>query len=142
MSGAFAYFGPSQFSNMWQEILKPQSFGQLYLVGEAASAHHAWVVGALESVIRAVYLMFKGLYTADPDFTPYQKAMDLLSKDVGGGLPFYPLPQEMPDSRHPEAPGTGEQNREEDWDYAHLVASLSQVESLFDTELFNQWKQI
>jgi monoamine oxidase len=41
MSGAFAYFGPGQFSRMWPEIIKPN--GWLYLIGEAASAHHAWL---------------------------------------------------------------------------------------------------
>ncbi|CAF3640669.1 unnamed protein product [Fusarium graminearum] len=123
MSGAFAYFGPGQFSNMWQEIIKPNAYGQLYLVGEASSSHHAWIVGALESVIRAVYLMFEGLQKQEPDNEAYKKAVKLLSQapqvdpkteggDVFGGdagegplkpqtmpsgLPFYPLPEEMPD---------------------------------------------
>ncbi|KLP10574.1 related to L-amino-acid oxidase [Fusarium fujikuroi] len=120
MSGAFAYFGPSQFSNMWSEIIKPNAYGQLYLIGEASSSHHAWIVGALESVIRAVYLMFEGLQKQDPDNAAYKKAIELLSKepdtpkeggDVSGGfpgdkpqepqklpsgLPFHPLPEEMP----------------------------------------------
>ncbi|SCO52844.1 related to L-amino-acid oxidase [Fusarium fujikuroi] len=120
MSGAFAYFGPSQFSNMWSEIIKPNAYGQLYLIGEASSSHHAWIVGALESVIRAVYLMFEGLQKQDPDNAAYKKAIELLSKepdtpkeggDVFGGfpgdkpqepqklpsgLPFHPLPEEMP----------------------------------------------
>ncbi|KAF4966372.1 hypothetical protein FSARC_5942 [Fusarium sarcochroum] len=124
MSGAFAYFGPSQFSNMWQEIIKPNAFGQLYLIGEASSSHHAWIVGALESVIRAVYLMFEGLQKQDPDNKAYKKVVELLSQgpdvpkekeggDVFGGfpkpgenlqqpqkmpsgLPFHPLPEEMP----------------------------------------------
>ncbi|KAG8667982.1 hypothetical protein FPOAC1_012824 [Fusarium poae] len=123
MSGAFAYFGPGQFSNMWQEIIKPNAYGQLYLVGEASSSHHAWIVGALESVIRAVYLMFEGLQKQEPDNEAYKKVVKLLSQapqvdpeteggDVFGGLagdeaskpqkmpsglPFFPLPEEMPD---------------------------------------------
>ncbi|RSL83216.1 hypothetical protein CEP51_004657 [Fusarium floridanum] len=118
MSGAFAYFGPGQFSNMWQEIIKPNAFGQFYIVGEAASSHHAWIVGALESVIRAVYIMFEGLSSQDPDFELYKKVMYLLSHvpkegdptydpedypadykpgDFPKGKPFYPLPEEMPD---------------------------------------------
>uniref|UniRef100_A0A0D2XYM7 Amine oxidase domain-containing protein n=1 Tax=Fusarium oxysporum (strain Fo5176) TaxID=660025 RepID=A0A0D2XYM7_FUSOF len=120
MSGAFAYFGPSQFSNMWSEIIKPNAYGQLYLIGEASSSHHAWIVGTLESVIRAVYLMFEGLQKQEPDNAAYKKAIELLSKepetpkeggDVFGGfpgdkpqepqklpsgLPFHPLPEEMP----------------------------------------------
>ncbi|KAJ4246033.1 hypothetical protein NW762_013778 [Fusarium torreyae] len=117
MSGAFAYFGPGQYSNMWQEIIKPNAFGQLYMVGEAASSHHAWVVGALESVIRAVYVMLDGLNSHDPKYAAYAKAMNLLSHvpkegdatydpndtaklqpgDLPKGKPFYPLPEEMPD---------------------------------------------
>ncbi|KAJ4307701.1 hypothetical protein N0V84_012548 [Fusarium piperis] len=118
MSGAFAYFGPSQFSNMWQEIIKPNAFGQLYMVGEAASSHHAWIVGALESVIRAVYVMFEGLSKYDPDCQAYKDAMYWLGHvpkkgdstydpndqpehakpgDMPKGKPFYPLPEEMPD---------------------------------------------
>ena len=53
MSGAFGYFGPGQFSKMWPQIMKPN--GWLFLIGEAASAHHGWIVGALESSVRAVY---------------------------------------------------------------------------------------
>ncbi|KAM0438445.1 hypothetical protein ACHAPT_001194 [Fusarium lateritium] len=118
MSGAFAYFGPGQFSNMWQEIIKPNAFGQPYMVGEAASSHHAWIVGALESVIRAVYVMFEGLSKNDPDCQAYTDAMYWLSHvpkegdstydpndnpdnskpgDMPKGKPFYPLPEEMPD---------------------------------------------
>ncbi|KAL9567493.1 hypothetical protein ACKAV7_008443 [Fusarium commune] len=118
MSGAFAYFGPCQYSNMWQEIIKPNAFGQLYMVGEAASSHHAWIVGALESVIRAVYVMLEGLNSQDPKYGAYAKAMNLLSHipeegeatydpndstdslkpgDLPKGKPFYPLPEEMPD---------------------------------------------
>ncbi|KAH6970187.1 hypothetical protein DER45DRAFT_640271 [Fusarium avenaceum] len=126
MSGAFAYFGPGQYSNMWQEIIKPNAFGQLYMVGEAASSHHAWIVGALESVIRAVYIMLEGLNSHDPKYAAYAKAMNLLSHkpkkgdatydpdddskpdpgDFPKGKPFYPLPEEMPDV---QAGTTGDQ---------------------------------
>ena len=41
MAGAFAYFGPGQYSQMWPEIIKPN--GWLFLIGEAASAHHGWI---------------------------------------------------------------------------------------------------
>lgn len=51
--GAFAYFGPSQFSNWYCDLTK--SDGKYVIIGEAASAHHAWVVGALESAVRGVY---------------------------------------------------------------------------------------
>ena len=95
MSGAFAYFGPSQFSKMWPEIYRPDAFGRLFFIGEAASAHHAWIVGALESSVRAVYQLFNLLHLGNPDYEPYVKAMEKLTKDEGI-LPFYGLPKEMP----------------------------------------------
>ena len=51
--GAFAYFGPGQFKDMYPSITA--NTGQHIIIGEAASAHHAWVVGALESAVRGVY---------------------------------------------------------------------------------------
>lgn len=93
-AGAFAYFGPGQFSRMWPEIMKPN--GWLYLIGEAASAHHAWIVGALESAVRAVYQMLQTLHLQNKDYKPYEKAMELLETDHAGS-PFGPLPIEMPD---------------------------------------------
>ena len=98
MSGAFAYFGPGQFSNMWPHIMKPNAFGQLYLIGEAASAHHAWIVGALESAVRGVYYLLDNCYQVDQSCRAYQEAMKMLSQDPDAEhtLPFYPLPKEMP----------------------------------------------
>ncbi|KAK3368443.1 hypothetical protein B0H63DRAFT_565133 [Podospora didyma] len=56
--GAFAYFGPGQFQNMYPGLTKTD--GKHIIIGEAASAHHAWVVGALESAVRGVYqFLFK-----------------------------------------------------------------------------------
>lgn len=51
--GAFAFFGPGQFKNMWPWIIR--SNGTYMMIGEAASSRHAWVAGALESAVRAVY---------------------------------------------------------------------------------------
>jgi len=51
--GAFAYFGPGQFSNWYNDLT--QSDGKHIIIGEAASVHHAWDVGALESAVRGVY---------------------------------------------------------------------------------------
>ncbi|KAJ0141401.1 Uncharacterized protein HZ326_15762, partial [Fusarium oxysporum f. sp. albedinis] len=84
-SGASAYFGPRQFSNMWQEIIKPIALGQLYLVGEAASSHHAWIVGALESVIRAAYVMFQGLQNGNEKFEAYDIVLKLLRTGPDNG---------------------------------------------------------
>ena len=52
-TGAFAYFGPGQFRNMYPYIVRND--GVHIIIGEAASAHHAWVVGAIESAVRGVY---------------------------------------------------------------------------------------
>jgi hypothetical protein len=38
--GAFALFGPGQFSNLYPEVTKPVG-GLLHFAGEAASVHHA-----------------------------------------------------------------------------------------------------
>lgn len=99
-SGAFAFFGPGQFSKMWPEIIRPN--GWLYLIGEAASAHHAWIVGALESSVRAVFQMLQSLHLQDEklSFPAYKQAMDLLSKKNTDGLPFSPLPKEMPNRQN------------------------------------------
>lgn len=156
MSGAFAYFGPGQFSNMWQEIIKPNSFGQLYLVGEAASSHHAWIVGALESVVRAVYVMFQGLHSYQPGFEAYGIVLDLLrnapleeSEDTDAplkkngampnGLPFHPLPEEMPTAQY-QTPGDtfftdnpeDEATTEKEMTYGAALAMLSLMESFFE----------
>ncbi|KDQ59033.1 hypothetical protein JAAARDRAFT_192592 [Jaapia argillacea MUCL 33604] len=52
-AGAFALFGPSQFSGIYTEVTQP-SGGVIHWAGEATSVHHAWVVGALNSAYRAV----------------------------------------------------------------------------------------
>ncbi|CAG9986852.1 unnamed protein product [Clonostachys byssicola] len=168
MSGAFAYFGPGQFSNMWQEIIKPNSFGQLYLVGEAASSHHAWIVGALESVIRAVYVMFQGLQNGNPEYEAYSIVLDLLKQapknedeknefedigkplkkdgDMPTGLPFHPLPEEMPTTQLCTPKGapltdnpTDEAEHDEvDMTYGAALAVLSLIESFFELGLDKQ----
>lgn len=55
--GAFALFGPSQFTQLYPELTKP-AFGKLHFAGEAASVHHAWIVGALSSAFRALCQVF------------------------------------------------------------------------------------
>ncbi|EHK19951.1 uncharacterized protein TRIVIDRAFT_47086 [Trichoderma virens Gv29-8] len=54
-AGAFALFGPGQFSNFYPYLTRPASKGNFHIVGEAASTHHAWVVGSLNSAYAAVY---------------------------------------------------------------------------------------
>ena len=63
MSGAFAHFGPGQFSKIYPNLITPSAGGKLFIIGEAASKHHAWIVGALESAVRGVYqllMRYKG----------------------------------------------------------------------------------
>ncbi|SCN91547.1 related to L-amino-acid oxidase [Fusarium fujikuroi] len=156
MSGAFAYFGPGQFSNMWQEIIKPNALGQLYLVGEAASSHHAWIVGALESVVRAVYVMFQGLQNGNEKFEAYDIVLKLLRTgsdsdknislplkkhgDMPSGLPFHPLPEEMPTrqfwtTKDQELTASPEKEANEehvDMTYGAALAVLSLIESFYE----------
>lgn len=95
MSGAFAYFGPGQFSVMYNEIVVNN--GWLFLIGEATSAHHAWIVGALESAVRGVYQFLNALATIDDQSEKsrgvYEEAMKWLTS-AEDGIPFGPLPDE------------------------------------------------
>jgi len=52
--GAFAFFTPGQFSTFFSDIVQPASYGRFHFAGEVASAHHAWVAGALDSAVRVV----------------------------------------------------------------------------------------
>jgi hypothetical protein len=52
--GAFAAFGPGQFSTFFADIVQPAGHGRFHFAGEVASPHHAWVAGALDSAKRAV----------------------------------------------------------------------------------------
>ncbi|KAG8909823.1 hypothetical protein FRC01_006711 [Tulasnella sp. 417] len=53
--GAFAFFGPGQFGNLYTSLTKPCGGGRLHMAGEALSPRHAWIVGALDASWRAVY---------------------------------------------------------------------------------------
>ncbi|WP_299764583.1 FAD-dependent oxidoreductase [uncultured Dokdonia sp.] len=52
--GAFALFGPGQFTNLYQTLLTPEFDGHLNIAGECCSVHHGWIVGALDSAYNAV----------------------------------------------------------------------------------------
>ncbi|OTA99141.1 hypothetical protein M426DRAFT_68361 [Hypoxylon sp. CI-4A] len=54
-SGAFALFGPGQFSNFYPYLVRPSADCKFHIVGEASSHHHAWIVGALDSAYDAVH---------------------------------------------------------------------------------------
>ncbi|KAL8691863.1 MAG: hypothetical protein Q9218_003007 [Villophora microphyllina] len=87
-TGAFAYFGPGQFSNMYPYIIRND--GTHIIIGEAASAHHAWVVGALESAVRGVY-QFLYHRSHDPKVSEVLQAYNE-NKVVS---PYGPIPAEF-----------------------------------------------
>ena len=96
MSGAFAHFGPGQFSRMYPDIITPSAGGRLFIIGEAASKHHAWVVGALESAVRGVYQLLN-LYE-DPEAVQACEFLEEVDpetkKPYEDRWPFAPVPFE------------------------------------------------
>ncbi|KAH7885591.1 hypothetical protein F5I97DRAFT_1830693 [Phlebopus sp. FC_14] len=58
-SGAFAYFGPGDFQDLYTSLSFPAANKRLHFAGEALSTRHGWVVGALDSAWRAVYEYLK-----------------------------------------------------------------------------------
>lgn len=63
--GAFALFSAHQFSRLYPALVRPLADARLHIVGEAASAHHAWVVGALDSAVRGLRNAFTRLQMFD-----------------------------------------------------------------------------
>ena len=87
-TGAFAYFGPGQFQHMYPWITR--NSGKNIIIGEAASTHHAWVVGALESAVRGVYQF---LYRHSKHNDAAAKAVQMYNNGEVES-PFGPLPVE------------------------------------------------
>lgn len=65
--GAFGLFGPAQFGtptqtspSLFTAIKTPGANGKFHIAGEATSAHHAWVLGSLNSAWRSVYNGLEG----------------------------------------------------------------------------------
>ncbi|KAJ7107855.1 hypothetical protein C8R44DRAFT_637286, partial [Mycena epipterygia] len=52
-SGAYALFGPGQFSGLYTQVTKPVR-GMFHFAGEATSTHHGWVLGAINSAARVL----------------------------------------------------------------------------------------
>jgi len=52
--GAYAFFGPGSFEDLYTNMTTPAANNRLHFAGEALSTRHAWVVGALDSAWRAV----------------------------------------------------------------------------------------
>jgi hypothetical protein len=85
--GAFALYGPSQFSDLYPSLIQPAAGGHLHIAGEAASAHHAWIAGALDSANRAVAEVL--ISTKGPEFKkpsewelPQEVDLDSLIKHI------------------------------------------------------------
>ncbi|KAI0467097.1 hypothetical protein F4859DRAFT_495118 [Xylaria cf. heliscus] len=84
--GAFALFRPQQFSRVWNKLIQPS--GDVVIIGEAASPHHAWVVGALESAVHGIHSWLGMNRGRVPEF---QDAMLILEREEDGN-PFTGLP--------------------------------------------------
>lgn len=83
-AGAFAFFRPQQFTHLWNHMIRPP--GDVIIAAEAASPHHAWVVGALESVIHGLHAWMLE-----------QLAAKILAEHKDGN-PYVGLPPYMTDS--------------------------------------------
>ncbi|KAK2019182.1 L-amino acid oxidase [Colletotrichum eremochloae] len=53
--GAFALFGPGQFKHIYPTFQQNFCGDKFTMCGEALSAHHAWISGALDSAYAAVF---------------------------------------------------------------------------------------
>jgi len=93
-AGAYAFFRPDQFAHLWPGLALPSP--EFVIIGEHASPHHAWVVGALESAVVGVYQWLKN-NTSLPGVVGKEKgALTILQNGVLGqpippwcGIPQY-----------------------------------------------------
>ncbi|KAK1458720.1 L-amino acid oxidase [Colletotrichum cuscutae] len=53
-NGAFAIFGPGQFSSTLPWLMRPSADGHMHFAGEALSSGHAWIIGAVNSAWRTM----------------------------------------------------------------------------------------
>ncbi|MCJ1470056.1 hypothetical protein MMC07_008701 [Pseudocyphellaria aurata] len=105
--GAFAFFGPSQFKEVWPDITCPSADGKLIIIGEAASTHHAWVVGALESAMRGVYQFvgrYASIYPQYNEALKYLDTLELKPEDIPGDQKYQDTPEDKHDYQRPFGP--------------------------------------
>ena len=89
-SGAYGKFGPGQFQNLYPALSCPTADDRFFFVGEAVSAHHGWIVGALDSAHMAVirFLESFGLFdqyenrVANPKHDDYIKWLGPLPDEL------------------------------------------------------------
>lgn len=93
-AGAFSLFGPGQFSNLYPSLRRPLSGSnnRIMLCGEAASAHRAWISGAL-------YIAATSLHTFLEDNGMTARATILKASWLGGLIDEVPDEMEE-DVRH------------------------------------------
>jgi hypothetical protein len=77
--GAFAYFGPGDFQDLYTALSVPNANKRFHFAGEAISTRHAWVVGALDGAWRAVY---EYLLASGQPQTTIEKFFDLWGKNI------------------------------------------------------------
>ena len=81
--GAFALFGPSQFRNCYPKFAQTYCNGKFNICGEATSAHHAWISGALDSAYVTVMTWLSYLHLDQ------QKSV-LKASPLGNGQDLHP----------------------------------------------------
>ena len=84
--GAFALFGPGQFSQAYPQFQQGACDNKFFVCGEAISAHHAWIAGAIDSVGTALHSWLAAYDKLD--------AMAALKARPWGGAPGK-VPDEM-----------------------------------------------
>jgi hypothetical protein len=52
--GAFAMFGPDEFSTVMPALPKPAFHGKMHFAEEALSSGHVWIIGAVNSACRTI----------------------------------------------------------------------------------------
>lgn len=84
-SGAFALFGPGQFSGLYPYLIRPAADCKFHIVGEAASSHHAWIAGSLDSAYYAVAKFLKR-FGLEQEYLPKVKEKWGVLQDLDDGL--------------------------------------------------------
>lgn len=118
-AGAFAFFRPGQFAELWPQLNRNNATPNFYIIGEHASAHHAWVVGALESAVTGVYHWLKNNPHL-PGVDGAKGALKLLGREEKGN-PFVGLPDYVEDT-------VWEWNKVLNW-YEELLVEHVQVQA-------------
>ncbi|KAF8630481.1 hypothetical protein AX15_002897 [Amanita polypyramis BW_CC] len=134
--GAFAFFGPGDFKEVYGNLNTPAADGRFHFAGEALSVRHAWVEGALDSAWRAVAEML-----TSPEFTRQERRKFLrnwgrnpewIPAGIAANLPSRKIPPRAPLSK--KAPGVPEDEDESiDFDIfgedSHLIKHLALTEA-------------